>query len=134
MCNLQKAFEVLDDFRVAPGELRQQFAALGPDPELAGAWIDGALGLQLLGARETLLAAGPPFMLMTRRARLYLRMELPEATARPLADAVGVFGVAAQQLLRVTGQALDERDWSSTAVAAWQGQMPSQLGPGGRQD
>lgn len=111
-------------------DLRQHFAALGPDPALAGAWLEGALGLQLLGVRDTLLKAAPPFMLMTGRGRLYLRMELPEAEAQPLADAVGVFGVAAQQLLRVTGQAIDERDWSTTALAAWQDGLPSSIGTG----
>lgn len=111
-------------------DLRQHFAVLGPDPDLAASWVDGGLGLQLLGVRETLLKDQPPFMLMASRSRLYLRMELPDALAEPLADAVGVFGVAAQQLLRLAGQAIDERDWSSTAAAAWQGQLPTDLGSG----
>ncbi|GAP34591.1 hypothetical protein [Piscinibacter sakaiensis] len=112
-------------------ELRQHLAALAPDPAIAARWVDGPLGLQLLGLREGLLKAQPPFLLMANRGRLYLRMELAEATAPALAEAVGVFGVAAQQWLAVCGVAADERDWSATAIAAWQGQLPSQLGEPG---
>ena len=103
-------------------ELRQHVAVLGPDPELAGAWVQGALGLQLLGAREGLLKQ--PFMLMCHRGRLYLRMELAEARSASLADAVGLFGVAAQQVLRAVGHASVSRNWSTTAAAAWQTQLP----------
>jgi hypothetical protein len=101
-------------------ELRQLCAVLGPDPDFAGSWVEGALGLQLTGAREGLLAGQPPFMLMCNRGRLYLRMELPVAQAEQVAEAVDLFGVAAQQVLRAVGRAAEARTWSSTAADAWQ--------------
>lgn len=105
-------------------ELRQHFSALGVDAALAGSWVDGALGLQLLAARQALLQDSPAFIVMCNRGRLYLRMALPQPSSALLAEALAVFGVAAQQLLTVVGREQDAEDWPSTASSAWQSQMP----------
>ena len=109
-------------------ELRQHVAALGVDPAFADPWAEGALGRHLLAVADRLLKNAPPFMLMCHHGRLYLRMELAEARADALGLAVDVFAVAAQQALRVAGLVADERDWSNTAAAQWQGEGP---GPDG---
>lgn len=109
-------------------ELRQHVAALGVDPAFAETWIDGALGKQLLSAADGLLKPQPAFLLMCHRGRLYLRMELAEADSPVLADAVALFAVAAQQALRTAGRVADARDWSSTASAAWNAQLPAAAG------
>lgn len=110
-------------------ELRQNFSSLGVDASLAGSWVDGALGLQLLAARQGLLKDGPAFILMCNRGRLYLRMEMPTPSSTRLAEAVAVFGVAAQQLLSALGREQDAEDWPSTASAAWQTQFPPDTDP-----
>lgn len=103
-------------------ELRQHVAALGVDPAFAETWVEGPLARQILAAVAGLLRERPPLLMMVHRGRLYLRMALPEATSAALAEAVALFGVAAQQALRTAGRTLDERDWSNTA---WQTQMPA---------
>lgn len=105
-------------------ELRQHVSALGVDPAFAETWVDGALGQQLLVATQGLLQAKPAFLLMCHRGRLYLRMALVDAESAALAQAVSLFAVAAQQALRTAGRVADARDWSSTASAAWQAQLP----------
>lgn len=107
-------------------ELRQIVAALGVDPAFAESWVDGPLAAQLVAAGSGLLEAQPAFLLMCHRSRLYLRMALAEATSRSLAEAVALFGVAAQQALRTAGRSLDSRDWSTSS---WQTQMPGDAGP-----
>ncbi len=99
-------------------EVRQHFAALGVVPEVAGSWLEGPLAAQLLAALPGLLRAGPPFMLMCHRGRLYLRMELAEPAAADLADAVALFAVAGQQLLRLEGRGSEAADWATTALAS----------------
>ncbi len=99
-------------------ELRQQFAALGVMPEVAGSWVEGPLAAQLLLARHGLLRAQPPFMLMCHRGRLYLRMELGEVGVAELAEAVEIFAVAAQQVLRLEEREAEAGTWVSAAAAA----------------
>ncbi len=102
-------------------EVRQHFAALGVVPDVAGSWLEGPLATQLMAALSGLLRAEPPFMLMCHRGRLYLRMELPEAGATDLAEAVAIFAVAAQQILRLEGRGSEAAEWSTSALASWRG-------------
>ncbi|MEO8279262.1 MAG: hypothetical protein ABI564_06185 [Ideonella sp.] len=101
-------------------EVRQHFAALGVLPDVAGSWLEGRLGSQLLAAQPGLLRAAPPFMLMCHRSRLYLRMELAEIGSTDLAEAIAIFAVAAQQLLRLEGRESEGAAWTATALASWQ--------------
>lgn len=106
-------------------ELRRVIAALGVDPAFAETWLEGPLARQLLASTEGLLKEQPAFLLMCQRGRLYLRMAMAEATSGALAEAVALYGVAAQQALRTAGSPLDPADWSHTA---WQVQMPGEPG------
>ena len=101
-------------------EVRQHFAALGVLPDVAGSWLEGALGTQLLAALPGLLRGEPPFMLMCHRGRLYLRMELARVGTNGLAEAVAVFAVAAQQILRLEGREAEAAQWATAALASWQ--------------
>jgi hypothetical protein len=74
--------------------LRAQFCVLGADPELTLAWIKGGLADQLLQASQDLLQQSPPFLLMTMRGRLYLRMQLAEPSPAALAQCVEIFDAA----------------------------------------
>ncbi|WP_418320426.1 hypothetical protein [Piscinibacter sakaiensis] len=110
-------------------EVRQHFAALGANPDVAGSWVEGPLGTQLLAAGQGLLSRQPPFMLMCHRARLYLRMELGEVDPLALSEAVLLFAVAAQQVLRLDGRDAQAQAWVAAASADWQGLRARQHGP-----
>lgn len=111
-------------------DLRRVVAALAVDPAFAEAWVDGPLARQLLAAADRLLKDQPPFLLMCQRGRLYLRMALAEASPEAIAEAVALYGVAAQQALRTAGAPLDPADWSTTA---WPVQVPADpAGPAAR--
>ena len=73
----------------------------------------------------TLLREDPPFVLMTLRGRVYLRMQMEEPEPIAVAQAVALFQAGAQAALRVGG-GLHETNagWASTASSAWQNQIP----------
>ena len=105
--------------------LRARFAVVGSEPSLAAAWVDSALSEQLAQASHQWLAGDPPFVLMTLRGRVYLRLgcddPLPE-----LADAVArlfvVAALQANQVAQSSGPA-STNEWPSTAISAWQAQI-----------
>jgi hypothetical protein len=68
-------------------------------------------------------------MLMCHRGRLYLRMELPEADPVSIAEALLIFAVAAQQILRLDGRDAQAQPWVDSALANWQGMRAGQGGP-----
>src|SRR6195952_5595647 len=54
--------------------LRLRFGAVASQPTVGLAWIDGPLGNMLDSTAAGLLRDDPPFVLMTLRGRVYLRM------------------------------------------------------------
>lgn len=107
--------------------LRQRFGAVAASPEIGLAWLDGPLALQLERAAATVLRDDPPFLLMTLRGRIYLRLQLADPDVTAVAAAMALFEVAVPQALRV---AVDHSapesgpDWPSTASTAWQSLRP----------
>jgi hypothetical protein len=101
-------------------EARAHFGAVALNPKSATAWVDAQVAAQLGQALQGLLRSEPPFVLMTLRGRVYLRMQLDEADPALLGQAVAVFHSAAQAALRVGGRQRDTADWPTTASAAWQ--------------
>ena len=105
-----------------PKNVRGQFAAVGADPATAAAWVEGAFGQQLANASAHLLREGPPFVMMTLRGRVYLRLQLEEPDPVRIAQAVSLFEAAAQAAARV-GSGVQEPqagDWPTTSSTAWQ--------------
>jgi len=104
---------------------KAHFGGVALNPKTAAAWIDAAVAEQLGQAAKTLLREDPPFVLMTLRGRVYLRMQMDDPDPSSVAQAVAVFQAGAQAALRVGG-GLHESNagWPSTASSAWQNQIP----------
>jgi len=84
--------------------LRAQFCVLGADPELTLAWIKGGLADQLLKASQDLLRQSPPFLLMTMRGKLYLRMQLGEPDPAALTQCLELFDAALKSATSLSTQ------------------------------
>jgi hypothetical protein len=104
---------------------RAHFGAVAVHPKAAASWIDASVAEQLGQAAKMLLREDPPFVLMTLRGRVYLRMQLDDPEPSSIAQAVALFQAGAQAAERVGGRAADKNaEWPSTASSAWQTQMP----------
>ena len=106
--------------------LRPHFGGVSNGPALLAGWVEGALAECLEAAAATMLKAGPPFLLMTLRGRLYLRLQLAEVDPPTVAQAVDIFDAAiASATLIATGLRQDaEAAWPSSGATAWQNQYP----------
>ncbi len=101
--------------------LRSHFCVLGADPDLALAWIKGGLGSQLERASQELLQGDTPFVLITMRGKMYLRMQLAEPSPAVLTQCLELFDSAVQSAQSLTGQMPQgHTEWASTASTAWQ--------------
>lgn len=109
----------------ADKSLRNRFAVVSSEPALAAAWVDGALAEQLGLAAQQWLAAEPPFLLMTLRGRVYLRLACDEPQPELADGVVRLFEIAAQHAHRVAQMAgpPSTNEWPSTAISAWQAQI-----------
>jgi hypothetical protein len=99
--------------------LRANFGGVSGLPHEGPAWLDGPLGRGLERAAQTLLREQPPFVLMTLRGRLYLRMQMASADETDVAGALALFEIAATQAQRV-GKARGEEPvtWAPSTPGA----------------
>lgn len=101
--------------------LRGRLGAVSAVPSAVPQWLEGPLAQQLERALGALLRFDPPFVLMTLRGRLYLRLQLVDPEPDSLAAAVGLFETAARQALRAASQVGEsDQEWPSTGSTAWQ--------------
>jgi hypothetical protein len=108
--------------------LRANFGGVSSLANEGPAWLDGPLGHALERAAGTLLRQQPPFVLMTLRGRIYLRMQLASADETDVAAALALFEIAGTEAQRV-GRSRGEvpAAWSQSLSTAWQA-----LGPAAR--
>jgi len=105
--------------------LRNCFAGVASIQHEGRAWIDGPLAHALERAAASWLLAQPPFLLMTLRGRIYLRLQLESAVEADLAAAVALFGTAAAAARRVARARGEEPvAWSTSMTSAWQSLPP----------
>jgi hypothetical protein len=105
--------------------LRSAFAGVSSLPHEGPAWLDGALAQALDRSTTSWLSAQPPFLLMTLRGRIYLRLQLAVADPVDVAAAIELFETAAGAALRVARARADESvSWSASAATAWQSLPP----------
>jgi hypothetical protein len=101
--------------------LRSRFCVLGADPDLTLAWIKGGLADQLSKASQDLLLDCPPFLMMTMRDKLYLRMQLAEPAPAALAQCLELFDAALKSATSLTAQMVPDPAGSpSTLSTSWQ--------------
>ncbi len=105
--------------------LRSSFAGVSSLPNEGPAWVEGPLGHALERAAGTLLRLAPPFVLMTLRGKLYLRLALSSADETDVAAALALFETAGTEALRVGRSRGDEPvTWAQTTSTAWQALTP----------
>jgi hypothetical protein len=105
--------------------LRARFGAVASVPAAGLAWIDGPLAEALERAADRLLRHDPPFVLMTLRSRIYLRMLLATPEPAALAAALGLFELAvAQALTAASGFGGPHGEWQVSSSTAWQSLEP----------
>ena len=106
--------------------LRHNFGGVSSLPNEGPAWLEGPLAHALERAASTLLRLEPPFVLMTLRGRLYLRMQLTSADETDVAAALALFETAGTEAQRVGRARGDEPvTWSQTTSTAWQSPAPA---------
>ncbi len=106
--------------------LRNCFAGVSSLPHEGQAWLEGSLAHALERAAATWLTAQPPFLLMTLRGRIYLRLQLASVEETDLAAAVTLFGIAAAAARRIARVRGDEPvSWSASTPSAWQSLPPA---------
>jgi hypothetical protein len=108
------------DLSEHPKELRNRFAVVASDPQMAVQWLEAPFVQRLTEVSMRLLRHEPPFVLMTLRGRMYLRLECALPEPGVVAQAVSVFEAAAAAALRITGPSVKEAaDWPTTSSTAW---------------
>ncbi len=101
--------------------LRAHFGAVASVPQAGLAWIEGPLAEALQRSADRLLRYDPPFVLMTLRSRVYLRMLLDTPDGADIAAALAVFQTAVlQALAAAAGFDGPGGQWHSTSSTAWQ--------------
>lgn len=105
-----------------PRTVRSHFEAVASNPLTAVAWIDSTMAAQLELASQSWLIGTTPFVLITLRGRLYLRMQLDSPDPLVVAQAVALFDTAAQSALRVAGMGAEViGEWPASGVStSWQ--------------
>jgi hypothetical protein len=83
--------------------LKPLFVAVSASSTHGNAWIEGPLAAQLERASMRLMGARPPFVLMTQRGNLYLRMQAPDVDEQLLTELLTLFETAATAALRAAG-------------------------------
>ncbi len=101
--------------------LRARFSAVSSVPAAGLAWIEGPLAETLARSADRLLRYDPPFVLMTLRGRVYLRMLLDEPAPAELAAALALFEIGvAQALAAASGFSGPQGEWVVSSSTAWQ--------------
>ena len=114
----------LGDFKT----VRQHFSAVASQPEKGLAWLSGPLAGVLEQAAAGMLRAEPPFVLMTLRGRVYLRMQLATPDAAVVDDALSLFETAVAQALRLAGDKVGMAPgWPASTTTQWQSLQPGEL-------
>jgi hypothetical protein len=104
--------------------LRNCYAGVSAVAHEGSWWLEGALAHALERAATTWLNTQPPFLLMTLRGRLYLRMQLASADETDVAAAVSLFGIAGASARRVARSRSDDALWATSSTTAWQSLPP----------
>ncbi|HSN32866.1 MAG TPA: hypothetical protein VLU41_09295 [Ideonella sp.] len=107
--------------------LHARLGAVGASLPALSRWIEGLLAVRLEQALGRLLAEERPFVLMTNRNRVMLRVELPEPAPEALDQAVALFESAVARVPNaIDGLAETSSAWPSTAASAWHHQGPGE--------
>jgi hypothetical protein len=113
-----------------PKDLRQRFRAVASDVQMALQWVDASFAQQLGVVSSRVLDDDPPFVLMTLRGRLYMRVQMDEPKPTTVAPLVTLFQIAAQAAMSLRSSAKDAAEWPTTSSTAWTDLGPDNPKPG----
>ena len=102
--------------------MRNRFHAVSSIAEPLNGWLDGELAAQL-EASGRWLGAEDPFVLMTLRGRVYLRMEALQPQEPMLDDVLALFETAVKRALAGVDEQGPQQGWSATMNTAWHSQF-----------
>jgi len=106
--------------------LAARIGAVGSSRSALSRWLEGPLAEQIEAAGKNVLAFPVPFVLMTLRGRVLLRVGLPVPRVDALTQALALFSVAVQRATQIKELPPDAASaWPSTPVSAL---TPPELG------
>lgn len=120
-------FPKLKTFSSKP--VRERFGALGVNRELIGAWLDGRLSDALALSSQDLLPESRPFVLMSMRGNVYLRVAMAEPALEELQGLVRLLETACREAQRVNARLSEGGPWPTTSSVAWQSSTPEEIDP-----
>ena len=121
-----------------PRDARAHFAAVGIDAAAAAGWFDLELSERLVQASETFLRRDPPFVMMTLRGRVYLRLQLESPDTEAMALSIRLLEAAAHSALRLAHGRTRDKTGSSKPEStlgdstAWQSHLSVEDPPSGK--
>jgi hypothetical protein len=101
--------------------MRNRFHAVASMAEPLNGWLEGELAARL-EASGPWLGAEDPFVLMTLRGRVYLRMEALQPDEAMLDAVLALFETAVRRALAVVDEHGPQQGWSATLTTAWHSQ------------
>lgn len=104
--------------------LRGHFVVVSSAAPPVVAWLAGELAARLEEALNGVLADDPPFVLMTLRGRVYLRLEASSLNAAMLDEIVAIYDTAVRRAM-VAAEGFNDGGgaWPSTTSTAWHSQL-----------
>lgn len=108
--------------------LSRMFGMVASLPNAGRAWVNGRLAERLSDFGHGALH-GAPFLIMTLRGRMYLRMQAPTLPVALLEEIVALFRVASGRAREVLIGWAEEGDgaWTSTTSTAWHNELHIEL-------
>jgi hypothetical protein len=103
--------------------LRARFAATGSNAPSLAAWLDEELVARLDEAGRTWLVEDQPFLMMTLRGRLYVRLECAQPDDFVLDGIMSLVTAAARSAVAVADTSASGQNWPSTSSTAWQNHL-----------
>jgi hypothetical protein len=107
------------DYVELPRDLRQRFGGVASDPEMALQWVRAAMAQQLGVVASRVLDDDRPFVLMTLRGRLYLRLQMDDPKPATVGPVIALFHAAAHAAVSLRSSAKYGTDWPATSSTAW---------------
>lgn len=111
--------------------LRGRFVAVASAAPPVGTWLEGELAARLEEATRGCLAGDPPFVLMTLRGRVYLRLEAPSLDVTLLDDVQALYDCAVRRAMAAAENYNENGGvWPSTTSTAWHSQLQPEFPSG----
>ena len=107
-------------------ELRATYSAMSAHPKWADQWLSGDLAGILSTFGASYLSQPRPFVLMSTRGNVYLRLRLDAPELPALQGALQVFECACAQARRVAQELAASEDWPSTNSSAFASRLPDE--------